>query len=436
MKKFLCSLLITILILLSSISSPSEDIYSQSSCPPSMTLNARYDCLQKELQDLNKNQSNLQNQLKEEDYKQLTLREQIDYITNQIDHNEAVIQRLHLEILSQDIEINILTRDIQETENSISIHKQEIELLEELVNKRIEQSYKYSFVGTLDLFADSKNLNSILRKTKYILETRERDKETLQEFSTKKTQLELQEDLLVDKRIKLQHKRNSFEENKEKLLVEKKNLDQQKTEQNTLLVASEQKEKEYRAQLDSISASIAEADEIVSDLIIQLFNQGALKNGTKVSTGHVIGYQGHTGCSFGSHLHFEVRNRAGVRLNPGNFLNGGTVWRSVTSRVYRTPIDGAVLTQGFKSNHRGWDMVSMTQGDQSGRTYKVPRNICPPVERHIRNNGRDWAFLTGEGAPIRAITNGTVYFGTDRYGGKYALLHHSDGNTSLYLHLR
>ena len=42
--------------------------------------------------------------------------------------------------------------------------------------------------------------------------------------------------------------------------------------------------------------------------------------GQRIKRGDHIGIEGNTGYSFGSHCHFEVRNSAGVSLDPSNIL--------------------------------------------------------------------------------------------------------------------
>lgn len=42
--------------------------------------------------------------------------------------------------------------------------------------------------------------------------------------------------------------------------------------------------------------------------------------GTRVRAGDVVGVEGNTGYSFGSHCHFEVRDGEGARLNPAELL--------------------------------------------------------------------------------------------------------------------
>lgn len=420
------------------------DVNAAVTCPKDMSDMECYNYLNKKLTDLEKNQGSLQSKLKNEDYQQLSLQEKINYINGQVSQTEKVIDTLEVEIASNDVEIKLLTKEIQIQEDNLSTLNQEILLLEDTVNKRITESYKYSFVGALEIFLDTKNFDTVIRKTKYLLETRQKDKEALAEFSTKSYNLEVEEVKLAEKRATLQKKRNDIETEKTTLVEERNYLDQQKAEKDRLLAESQRREKEYRAQLAAATAAISETDEMISDLVIKLFNSGGLGNGTTVTAGQTIGYQGHTGCSFGSHLHFDIRNRYDTRLDPKSYLNGGTVWSSVTSKVYGSPLDGAVLTQAYKSTHRAWDMYSSTRGIQNGSTYKVPSGICTIVDYYIKTWNRDYAYLTGEGAPVKAVSSGKVYYGSiipngpngSKYPAKYALVVHNDGNKSFYLHLR
>lgn len=410
---------------------------SSTQCPSSMDPNS-IECLNylnKQLEDLQKNQSSLQSKLNNEQYQQLSLQEKITYINTQISQTEKVIDTLEVEIAAKDLDINLLSQEIQTKEDNLSTLKQEITVLKDNVDKRVTESYKYSFVGALELILDSHNIDTILRKTKYLIETREKDRSSLEEYNTKSESLQQEEDVLASQKANLQQKRNDVESEKTDLVDQRNSLASQKAEKNNLLAESQSREKAYKAQLASVSAAIDAADNAVSELVMKLYNSGQLGQGSNVTAGQIIGYEGHTGCAYGSHLHFEIRNSSNVKQNPLNYLNGGTLYGIVTSRIYLAPMSGAMLTQGYSYSHNAIDLVSSTMGNQNYDQYTVKTGICPQVNSLISNYGNK-AYLRGEGAPIYAIASGKVYYGVDQYGGKYALVAHNDGAKSLYVHLR
>lgn len=51
------------------------------------------------------------------------------------------------------------------------------------------------------------------------------------------------------------------------------------------------------------------------------YNTVKVKVGDKVKRGQVIGYLGNTGESYGAHLHFEVRDKNDVRINPTQYVD-------------------------------------------------------------------------------------------------------------------
>lgn len=51
------------------------------------------------------------------------------------------------------------------------------------------------------------------------------------------------------------------------------------------------------------------------------FDSVKVKLGDRVTKEQVIGYMGNTGHSFGAHLHFEIRDKNDLKINPTPFLN-------------------------------------------------------------------------------------------------------------------
>ena len=65
-----------------------------------------------------------------------------------------------------------------------------------------------------------------------------------------------------------------------------------------------------------------------------------VKTGDTVKAGDVIGIEGNTGYSFGSHCHFEVRTAAGTSVNPAPFLG---IQNSVGTHSVKAEPDYATL---------------------------------------------------------------------------------------------
>lgn len=129
------------------------------------------------------------------------------------------------------------------------------------------------------------------------------------------------------------------------------------------------------------------------------YRSGKVVNtGDKVQAGDLVGFEGTSGCSTGSHLHFEVQ-RGGQPVNPRSTI--GTL---------RWPYDG-----GYGVNQ------------EFG-----PANWAAPYSHHT---GIDITQYFG--APVYAAASGTVSFsGYDRSGfGEHIKIDHGGGLTTIYGHM-
>jgi septal ring factor EnvC (AmiA/AmiB activator) len=439
-KKLLTIVLISLFIAILGISFLPSKSEAETSCPAYMSDQECLDYLNDKLEELEDSKNDLQESLEAEQYQQKTLEEKISYINNEITQTEKVVDSIQTEISAKNVEIKILEEEISKKEDQIGVMKQEISLLEETVNKRVIELYKYSFYNTFQLFLNTKDFSNLLRKAKYMISSREKDRVFIKEYNDNLETLNVEEKELHEKQTDLQIKRAQIEAQEKELLIEKQNLETQKSEKRSLLAQSEAREQQYFAELESISGQISSVEEAATELLLKLYNTGQLKNGTHVKAGTIIGADSHTGCSFGTHLHFAVRKNDYV-VNPLSYLSysGGYV----SSSTFRAPMTSAYLTQGYHGSHHAIDIVSLNSGYQGYERYEVPYGLCPIVDGILdsrKASGRsDWnlAYMRGEGAPVYAVADGTVYYYTDKYGGKYALLVHDDGvYKSIYVHLK
>jgi hypothetical protein len=315
-------------------------------------------------------------------------------------------------------------------EDNISVLGQEINTLQGAVTKRVTESYKYSFVGPLELFLDSKSFSSILRKTKYLIVTRNQDRLYLEEYSVKSAEFKNEEDILNEEKAELQATRNAIDENRIELAETRNDLSAQKDERERLLAESKIKEAELLAAYQANIKKVADLDKAIINYINT--HQSEIVDEGWVTTEMPIGRMGNTGLSNGAHLHFglnsgrrydgwgyfwsDVNLFSGGYLKKGgnSFLYWGYPWYWWSPLIYsgstRVPLSGAYII--------------MTQDEHQGNAIDM-----------VSYSQNAWGYKN-DGAPIYPIMDGQLYKGVDGYGGKYAIIHHTNGMVSVYLHLQ
>ena len=431
MKKILLIGTILIITLFTIINLPKVDTDAQSLCPSTMDPNSRacLDYLRGKLAEVNSKQASLSKKLADEQYKQLSLQDKLNYTNTQIAETESVINTMHMEIAARDVEINLLAEEIQKKEDDISLLKQEINKLKDVVNQRVTESYKYSYVGFLELFLDTKNIDTVLRKTKYLIETREKDKSSLEEYGQRTSQLEDEEKQLASEKADLQVKRNEIEVEKSKLVEQKNSLEAQKSERERLLAESKKMGDQILAQLDTYRNQQSAFDNAIMEYIA--------KNGDKmadygwVTKGTWIGYvnEGASGsCSTGTHLHFAIDTIGSSAWNGcgkvdtfgGGYLSKGTDYYSISgtwkyyyirSGSMRIPLDGSVILTG---------------------TTHSPSGYCTSPRYAIDITSTMWVNI-----PVYAAMDGNLKKGTDSCGDQYATIENPNtGLRTAYFHMK
>jgi peptidoglycan hydrolase CwlO-like protein len=411
-----------------------EPVIADDGCPLYMTPDQCLDYLEQQLEELADQKTDVQNKLEDEEYQQLTLEEKINYINGQIAHTENEISTLEVKIAKHNVEINILEENISKMEDDIAVLGQEISVLESSVSKRITESYKYSFVGPLELFLDTHNLSSLLRKTKYLAITRTQDRESLEVYNNKVVEIKEEETKLSEERATLLETRNTLETEKIELAIKKEDLNAQRTERERLLAESKEKEKILASELAALTKKSNEVTAKITTLLLQQFRSGQIPLNTEVKAGDIIGFQGHTGFAYGSHLHLNWQGSGGGPLELGYFrIDSGRVYGNKAV----SPLgDGAYLTQGY---HAGYslDMVGLYNWNYEKYTVGYKEVCCGYPFQYLGCVPAGSYNLNGEGTPVRAIKDGVVTkVQIDPCGGKYVIVDHGNGETTLYLHLR
>ena len=119
------------------------------------------------------------------------------------------------------------------------------------------------------------DFETLMRKMKYIIEVKKKDRNVLSDMSVSKNHLEDEEEILEEKREEVQTKRNEIESERAELAEERKNLESQKAQQQVLLAQSQQREQEYLAQLEDTRAQQSALDSQIAELIAQMWESGA-----------------------------------------------------------------------------------------------------------------------------------------------------------------
>lgn len=136
-----------------------------------------------------------------------------------------------------------------------------------------------------------------------------------------------------------------------------------------------------------------------------------LSKGQTVKKGQVLGYMGNTGHSFGAHVHFEVRNKSNIRINPAPYIDADLPNMNVKSVSYRVYSNNAKRwfdttsngkTAGNKKDKIGGIQVKGTNtGTIKYKVHVKGGKWLPEVKKW---DDTDSGYAGIKGKPIDAIT--------------------------------
>lgn len=347
---------------------------------------ASYSDLVRRLQDNIRRQDELRGKIASAQDQENTLKNQIGYLENQI-------ELTRLEIEEAENRLDQLKIDIGDVSEKLTDTEEELNFTTEVATTRIRDIYRQSYIEPTEVFISSKSFNDYLVRKIYTEAIRAQDISLLEEL--KKTK-----ELFTNQKESLEDKKTKEEKLKKSLNNKKASLASQNNSKQYLLGVTQNQEENYQRLLAQVQIEL--------ESISRALGGGAVRLGP-VRKGEVIAFQGNTGCSTGTHLHFGVYVN-GTAVNPRIYINNGRLsW----------PLKGFRITQEFGANY-DWYM----------QNFGLPGH-----------NAID--MTAGFGAPIYAASSGIAYAASDSSPcwltgtvGKGVIIDHGGGLKSIYWHIK
>lgn len=323
-------------------------------------------------QDLGSNKGGLIDDLNANIKKQEELRAKIaaaqakeKSLESEITALNSQIALTRLEIEETQTRLKQLSFDIDDVSLKLDQTKEDIGYTQSIADLRIRSIYKESYTGGFDAFLGTDSFNDFLIRQKYTEVIRDQDLALLQTLDSLKKEFSGQ-------KLTLEDKKKKEEKLKADLDRKKADLAAQESSKQYILGVTKNDEKEYEKLLAQVQSEIA--------AIARALGGGGVRLGP-VKKGEVIAFQGNTGCSTGSHLHFGLNIGSGYNpVNPKPYLDSG---------VLKWPLSNPTVTQWYGANY-WWYM----------NNFGMPgHNAIDMVQYH--------------GAPILAAESGMAFLSTD-----------------------
>jgi len=408
--KKIITIILVLTLLVSGVVAPFQGVRAA-------TAQERLEELQRALDKIKNERSNLQSQLNANTYTISGYNSQVSKLQGEAALYQKDIDALVIEIEQLETTISDLNAQIETKLSEISESEIVVSDLDTKSNNRIRNNYmNFRMYGNTDpgtsVFIIN-DINKFFKESQY--------KEIIQQDTNDMlVKLAVLKQELSDKKIELETALIQVEKDREIIDIKKLDLDKKKedvqgkldayyAEVGRLQANNNQNQSTINSLNDSEMKLSAKAELIKQEIMVS-----AVSSGQYVLAGTIVGFQGCTGYCFGEHLHFSTYYN-GVPVNPcsqiqpaggcganGNPLqapvrgsvsfNSGFGWR-LFDNAFHDGIDvtGFPLGSAIYAAHDGY----VTRGLDCYHKNLGYTNTCANYVRISQNNGSNSGYVTG-----------------------------------------
>lgn len=362
---------------------------------------------QKQLSENQARQEELQQKINALQTQERSFQNQIDYMDSQIALTNLKISEAETKIDERQVELEGLAVDIETLVARIGRIEESVQYQHEVYGERLRARYKSSRVSALEILFGADSLSDVFARLKYLRMMEQQDRRLIGQMNDTQHNYKNQKQLLEETKVQVELVKQELEQEKVNLEARRADLDFQKQAKQLLLANTRGEESEYQRQLAEIQAEQRAIEQALSNFISQLI-EGGVPAGEEVARGGIIGVQGSTGMSTGDHVHFGVYKKCGENA-----------WCHTDPMPY------------LSSGELGWPLAGYTVSQEYGRTAFA---LSSGYYKDNFHNGIDlYSYVN---APVLAAADGTVSYSIDSYGGRGAIVYHSENLMTLYWHLK